>query len=60
MKPYGRERNIKGFKGKTDVHPKKLGKGWGNWWEFIIKNLSRGKMNHDVQKQINNDLNEEE
>ena len=37
MRPYGREKNIKGGKPwKTDVHP---GKGFVNWWENAFNNI---------------------
>lgn len=42
MKPYGREKNLKGGKPwKTDVHP---GKGYVNWWENMCKYLTRSRM----------------
>jgi len=34
MKPYGQRDKL--TKNYTDCHPKKLGKGWVNWWEAEI------------------------
>lgn len=54
MKPYGLEKKLQG-KGawKVDAHPKK---GYMNWWEDIIKLLSRSRMKQIVKNEINKDL----
>lgn len=58
MKPYGREKNIKGGKPwKTDVHPPK---GYVNWWEGICKNLTRSRMKQIWIKEIEQELNRHE
>jgi len=42
MKPYGREKKIKGCgKWKIDMHPKK---GFMNWWESMSTILPRTTM----------------
>ena len=56
MKPYGREKNLKGFgPSKIDVHPKK---GWINWWEDRINFLRRGRMKQIVKKEIEEQIND--
>ena len=56
MKPYGREKNIKGGSGwKIDWHPRK---GRQNWWETMCDLLTRSRMKQDWKKEIDNeDLN---
>ncbi len=57
MKPYGRERNVKGSGSwKVDHHPHE--KGFVNWWENMCDLLSRGRMKQIVNKQIKNEINE--
>jgi len=54
MKPYGREKNLKGSGAwKTDAHPKK---GWMNWWENTVQLLTRTAIKNRVKKEIENDL----
>ena len=56
MKPYGRERNVKGGKPwKKDVHPPK---GYINWWESMIDLLSRSSIKRKWKKEINQELND--
>lgn len=58
MKPYGREKKIKGGKcWKRDHHPPK---GYMNWWEDICDYLSRGAIKHQVKKEIDDEINNNE
>lgn len=41
MKPYGLRDKLK--YNYTDCHPKKLGKGWMNWWEVEINRVKSKK-----------------
>jgi len=56
MKPYGREKSVKGRSWKKDVHPPK---GYINWWEDICDFLSRSAMKQQVKKEINKEINKE-
>ena len=57
MKPYGREKKLKGGeKWKTDVHPKK---GYINQWETMCDFLSRGRMKQIWKKEIDDELKSE-
>lgn len=59
MKPFGREKNIKGCgKWKTDCHPKKLGKGWYNWWEDFDTIIPRPTMKHNLRKEVEKEIDE--
>lgn len=50
MKPLGREKKIKGFNGKRDVHPRK---GYVNWWEAEMNTIiSRGSLKNQIKKEI--------
>jgi hypothetical protein len=49
MKPYGREKKIKHFSGKQDVHPKR---GFMNWWEAMSTFLTRSSMKQKIKKEI--------
>ena len=52
MKPYGREKKLKGGKPwKIDNHPKPKHL-WINWWEDMCDYLSRSRMKHLVKKDI--------
>ena len=54
MKPYGREKNLKGGKPwKVDVHPKK---GYINWWEGMVDYLTRSRMKQIWKKDIDDDI----
>lgn len=54
MKPYGREKNVKGGKPwKTDVHPKK---GYVNWWENMCDFLTRGSLKQKWKKDVEQEL----
>ena len=56
MKPYGREKKIKGGKAwKTDVHPKK---GFVNWWENMCDFLTRSRMKQNLKKEIEDSINQ--
>jgi len=57
MKPYGREKNIKGSGiWKQDYHPKK---GWHNWWEDMADFLTRSEIKRRVKKEIEKELNDQ-
>lgn len=54
MKPYGREKNIKGGNNwKIDYHPSK---GYQNWWEGICSHLSRSRMKQLWSKDVENEI----
>jgi len=53
MKPYGREKKVKGLPSKKDGHPPK---GEKNWWETICDYFSRSRMKHDLKKEIRKEL----
>jgi hypothetical protein len=58
MKPYGRERNLKGsgpWKRDYHVRPKK---SWVNWWETIVDLLPRTTIKQRVKKEIENEQND--
>jgi len=52
MKPYGREKTVR-FSCKQDCHPPK---GWHNWWETIVDNLTRTEMKRRIRKEIDGEL----
>ena len=57
MKPYGRDKNLKSTGNwKVDNHarPKRI---WKNWWEDMVSPLKRGAINHNVKKEIENEIN---
>jgi hypothetical protein len=57
MKPYGREKKLKGTgRWKEDVHPKK---GYINWWETMCDFLSRGRMKQLWKKEVGDELKSE-
>ena len=41
MKPYGLRSKFR--YNYTDCHPKKLGKGWVNWWESELHTVKNKK-----------------
>jgi hypothetical protein len=41
MKPYGLRNKFR--YNYTDCHPKKLGKGWVNWWESELHTVKNKK-----------------
>jgi hypothetical protein len=53
MKPYGREKKVKGWKNKVDyhVHTKK-GRKIRNWWEEIINLIPRTTIKQKIRKEI--------
>jgi hypothetical protein len=54
MKPYGREKKLKGSDSwKKDYHPKK---GYVNWWENICELLTRSRMKQIWKKSVNDEL----
>ena len=56
MKPYGREKKLKGGKPwKRDVHPPK---GYKNWWEDMCDFLSRSAMKRNWKKEVDDELND--
>lgn len=54
MKPYGREKKVKGLRFKKDIHPKK---GFINWWEAICDLIPRSTMKLKWKKEIDNEIN---
>lgn len=56
MKPYGREKKVKGLNWKKDYHPKP---GYINWWEDICKYLTRSRMKQILNKKIKEELRED-
>ncbi len=56
MKPYGREKNVKGCgKWKEDHHLHKNGKKIEHWWEVIVNCLPRKTIKQNVKKEIENE-----
>ena len=61
MKPYGREKKIRGGRGysvgnwKKDCHPKR---GYINWWEDMCTFLTRSGMKSITKKTIEQELEE--
>ena len=53
MKPYGRDKKVKGLNWKKDVHPPK---GYINWWEDICDNLSRPTIKQNWKKEIKEEM----
>ncbi len=55
MRPYGQDK--KHLFNYTDCHPKKLGKGWKNWWEVeinkIVKKRERQSSKLEMKKILN-------
>jgi len=49
MKPYGRDRNLKGGESKRDCHPRN---GEQNWWEEIQNLSPRATMKQNWKKEI--------
>lgn len=59
MKPYGREKKVKGTGSwKTDYHIHHKNKKIGNWWEDICNFLTRSRMKQLLQKDIDLEINE--
>lgn len=57
MKPYGREKKIKGSGiWKMDYHIHHKNKKIGNWWEDMCNFISRSMMKQKVKKDINREL----
>ena len=53
MKPYGREKKVKGDSSwKQDYHLHEKNKKLKNWWEGICKCLSRKVMKQKWMKEI--------
>ena len=52
MKPYGLRDKFK--YNYTDCHPKKLGKGWANWWEVELHTVKTKKRARQLGKKIVN------
>lgn len=53
MKPYGREKNIKGSGiWKKDFHIHEKNRKVGNWWETLCEPIPRAIMKLKVQQQI--------
>ena len=57
MKPYGREKIIKGGKPwKVDYHIHKNSKKIGNWWEGMADYLSRTEIKRRVSNEIDKEI----
>lgn len=57
MKPYGREKTIKGSgRWKKDYHIHKKGRKVKNWWEEIADFFSRSAMKQETNKRIEEEL----
>jgi hypothetical protein len=52
MKPYGREKNLKGSESKRDYHPRN---GEANWWEDIQNELTRSAMKQKWLEEAKNE-----
>jgi len=57
MKPYLRERSIKGCGGWKVDHHARHEKGWLNWWEdefdnFISRKTMKQKTIKDIEKEL--------
>ena len=53
MKPYGREKKVKGDSGwKKDYHIHEKNRKMKNWWEEICECVSRKTMKQKFQKEI--------
>jgi hypothetical protein len=55
MKPYGREKKIKGLIWKRDYHPKG---GWHNWWEDMDTILTRSRMKQIINRTVESGRND--
>lgn len=57
MKPFGREKNLKGSGvWKKDYHIHHKNRKVSNWWEDIVNNLSRTTIKQNIKKDINREL----
>jgi len=56
MIPYGKNKKL--HKNYTDCHPKKLGKGWVNWWEAELGGIDKGSERQEAKKEIRKELDE--
>jgi hypothetical protein len=60
MKPYGREKKVKGSGSwKKDYHVHQDGKRLQNWWEDMCNYLFRSTMKQNVKKEIDKELEED-
>lgn len=50
MKPYGLRNKFK--KNYKDCSPKKLGKGWTNWWEVELNDVKSKKTERQRAQKI--------
>jgi len=55
MLPYGKSKKMR--YNYTDHHPKKLGKGWVNWWEVELGSIDKGAERQRIKNEIRNELN---
>jgi len=52
MKPYGLRNKF--HYNYTDCHPKKLGKGWKNWWEVELNSvMSKKSIRQKIKRLLN-------
>ena len=54
MIPYGK--NNKFRYNYRDYHPKKLGKGWVNWWETELGGINKGSERQHAKIDIRKEL----
>lgn len=40
----------------TDCHPKKLGKGWCNWWETELGSVNKGMARQRAKTEIRKEI----
>jgi hypothetical protein len=52
MKPYGRERNVKGFPAKVDYHIHSGNRKVGSWWEDYSEKFSKKQARQNAKKEI--------
>jgi hypothetical protein len=52
MRPYGRERNIKGFPAKIDYHLHSGNRKVGSWWEDYSEKFSKKQARQSAKKHI--------
>lgn len=61
MKPYGREKNIKGSGiWKKDYRIRIKNRKIGNWWEDMCNFVSRSSMKRKAQEEAFNDIEDDQ
>ena len=57
MKPYGREKNLKGSgPWKRDYHVRKAGRKIANWWEDMCDVVSRMTMKRMTEREVDEEV----